>query len=124
MNADIQLLLTQQANGEISMNQAYNNATGEAKGSSFKDFLNKAVTNGWVDQAFNATSSILHSKYGAGAIGQQVIKETPCSEGFQKNENGVCEEVKKPISMGSKVFIGVGIVAVLGVISYAIYKNK
>jgi hypothetical protein len=121
MNAYSQLALTKAVNGEISMNQAYkefSNAGGEG---SFKEFITKAVNLGWIDQSLNAASAALHSKYGDAGDGLEL--DTPCLDGYEKNSEGICVEVKKGMSTFAKVGIAVGIIAVIGGIAYY-YSNK
>ena len=122
MNSDIQLLLQKKASGEMTMNQVYQNASGDSK-ASFKDFLSNAIDKGWVDQGLNATSSILHSKYGAGATGGALISETPCLDGYEKNADNVCVPVRKSMSTGVKIGIGVGALAIVGVVIYIATKK-
>lgn len=123
MSPDIQLLLQKKATGELSMNQVYSNATGDGsfKGS-FKDFMAQAVEKGWVDQGLNATSAVLHSRYGQDPSGA-LLTDTPCLEGFEKNSDGICVEIRQGLSNGAKIGIGVGILAIIGVAIY-VSKNK
>lgn len=108
-----------------SMNQLhkdYNAFTGENK--SFKDFLTKATNEGWFDQAFNGASAILHSRYGT-PTGTPAIQDTPCTEGFEKNENGVCVEVKKGAMSGLAIAgISLGILALVGGLIYLSKSKK
>lgn len=122
MNAYSQLALTKAVNGEISMNQAYKEYSNAGGDGSFKEFITKAVSLGWIDQSLNATSSFLHSKYGEGTGGSQLI-DTPCLEGYEKNSEGICVEVKTGMSTFAKVSIAVGLIALIGGVAYY-YSTK
>jgi hypothetical protein len=122
MNSNIQLALQKKAEQDLTMNQAYKeyvNATGDTS-TPFKDFMNKAVGSGWIDQTLNATSSILHSKFGINS-GTPLIQDTPCSDGYEKDAQGVCVTVQKTISRN--VWIGIGVV-VIGIAAVVIYQSK
>lgn len=122
MNPYTELALVKASKGEISMNQAYKEYSNAGGLDSFKDFMSKAVNTGWIDQSLNTASSLLHSKYGDGTGGGQLI-DTPCLDGYEKNADGICVEVKKGMSTFAKVGIAVGIIALIGGVAYY-YSNK
>jgi hypothetical protein len=121
MNADTQILMQKKSEGQMSANQAYKEYLNAGGSGSFKEWMNNAVDKGWVDQAFNAASSILHSKFGIGASGSPLIIDTPCDEGFEKDVNGICQPIKTGLSTGA--WIGIGVVAI-GIIGFVIYEVK
>jgi hypothetical protein len=123
MDAYTELAIEKAKRDNLSMNQAYkgySNAGGEG---SFKDFMNKAVSTGWIDQSLNTVSSLFHSKYGEGTGGSQLI-DTPCLDGYEKNADGICVEIKTGMSTFAKVGIAVGAIALIGGIVYFAKKNK
>jgi hypothetical protein len=124
MNANTQIFLQKKAQGEISANQAYKEYLNAGGTGGFKDFMNNAVDKGWIDQAFNATSSILHSKFGIGATGSPLIIDTPCDEGFEKDVNGICQPIKTGLSTGAWIGIGVVVIGIAGLIIYEVKKGK
>jgi len=122
--SDLQELMQKKQSGELTMNQVYLNAFGDGsfKGS-FKDFMTKAQSEGWIDQGLNATSAYLNTKYG-GDVDEALLKDTPCLDGYEKDANGICIEIKKGMSMGAKIGVGIGIIALIGGIIYIVNKNK
>ena len=122
MDAYTEIALEKAKEGNISMNQAYKSYSNAGGEGSFKDFMNKAVSSGWVDQSLNTVSSLFHSKYGDGTGGSQLI-DTSCLDGYEKNADGICVEVKTGMSTFAKVGIAVGVIALIGGIAYY-YSNK
>lgn len=123
MDAYTELALQKAKKDNLSMNQAYKGYSNAGGSGSFKDFMNKAVSTGWIDQSLNTVSSLFHSKYGQGTGGNQLI-DTPCLDGYEKNAEGVCVEIKTGMSTFAKVGIAVGVIALIGGIVYFTKKNK
>jgi hypothetical protein len=121
MNAYTEMALIKANNDNLSMNQAYKSYSNAGGDGSFKDFMNKAVSMGWVDQSLNTISSVINSKYGEGTNTQLI--DTPCLEGYEKNADGICVEIKTGMSTFAKVGIAVGIIALIGGVAYY-YSNK
>ena len=122
MDVYTEMALVKANKNNMSMNQAYKEYSNAGGSGSFKDFMNKAVSMGWVDQSLNTASSFLHSKFGDPTSSQLI--ETPCLEGYEKNSDGVCVEIKTGMSTFSKVGIAVGIIALIGGVIYFAKKNK
>jgi hypothetical protein len=108
--------------GNMSMNQAYREYSNAGGLGSFKDFMSKAVNTGWIDQGLNTVSSVLRGKYGVGEGGGALI-DTPCLDGYEKNADGICVEIKTGMSTFAKVGIAVGVIALIGGIAYY-YSNS
>lgn len=121
MDAYTEMALIKAKKGGVSMNQAYREYSNAGGLGSFKDFMSKAVNTGWIDQSLNTASSLLHGKYGEGSGGALI--ETPCLEGYEKNADGICVEIKTGMSTFAKVGIAVGIIALIGGVAYY-YSNK
>lgn len=122
MDAYTEMALVKAKQGNMSMNQAYREYSNAGGIGSFKDFMSKAVNTGWIDQTLNTASSLLHGKYGDTANTLPLI-DTPCLEGYEKNEDGICVEVVKGMSTLAKVGIAVGVIALIGGVAYY-YSNK
>jgi hypothetical protein len=122
MDAYTENALIKAKKGNISMNQAYRDYSNAGGTGSFKDFMSKAVNTGWIDQALNTTSSLLHGKYGESASTESLI-DVPCFEGSEKNADGVCVEITTGMSTFAKVGIAVGVIALIGGVAYY-YSNK
>jgi hypothetical protein len=69
MDAYTEMALDKAKKDNLTMNQAYKSYSNAGGNGSFKDFMNKAVSMGWVDQSLNTVSSLFHSKYGEGTGG-------------------------------------------------------
>lgn len=123
MNAYTELAMEKAIKNNTTMNQAYREYSNAGGLGSFKDFMSKAVNTGWIDQSLNTASSLLHSKYGIGEGGDALI-DTPCLDGYEKNTDGICVEIKTGMSTFAKVGIAVGVIALIGGIVYFSKKNK
>lgn len=122
MDAYTEMALIKAKQDNLSMNQAYREYSNAGGTGSFKDFMSKAVNTGWIDQSLNTASALLHSKYGEGTGGNALI-DTPCLEGYEKNADGICVEIKPGMSTFAKVGIAVGVIALIGGVAYY-YSNK
>lgn len=123
MNAYTELAMERAIKNNTTMNQAYREYSNAGGTGSFKDFMSKAVNTGWIDQGFNAASSFLNAKFGTGQGGDALI-DTPCLEGYEKNADGICVEIRTGMSTFAKVGIAVGVIALIGGIVYYAKKNK
>lgn len=122
MNTYTEMALIKAKQGNISMNQAYREYSNAGGLGSFKDFMSKAVNTGWIDQGLNTVSSVLRGKYGDDTSITPLI-DTPCLEGYEKNADGICVEIKASMSTFAKVGIAVGVIALIGGVAYY-YSNK
>lgn len=122
MDVYTEMALVKAKQGNISMNQAYREYSNAGGLGSFKDFMSKAVNTGWIDQSLNTASSLLHGKYGDGSSTGALI-DVPCLDGYEKNADGICVEIKTGMSTFAKVGIAVGVIALIGGVAYY-YSNK
>ena len=108
--------------GEISDSQAYKeyvNATGD-ESTPFKDFMQTAVQNGWIQKVGSTVGGFLQNRYGVGET--QDPATIPCPDGYENDGLGNCLPVKKGLSTGAWIGIGLGVAGVIGAIIYV--KNK
>jgi hypothetical protein len=107
--------------GEISDSRAfkeYQNAGGDG---TFKDFMQNAVDNGWLQKVGSTVGGFLTNKYGS----ESQIEDLPCPDGYTKDDTGVCVEIpKQGLSTGAIIGISVGAIAVIGTIIYVVNKDK
>lgn len=123
MDVYSEMALVKAKKGNISMNQAYREYSNAGGLGSFKDFMSKAVNTGWIDQSLNTASSLLHGKYGEDSSTTSLI-DVACLDGYEKNADGICVEIKTGMSTFAKVGIAVGIVALIGGVAYYYSKKQ
>lgn len=124
MNTNTQLELIQSQQDEVTANQAYKGWLNAGGSGSFKSFMEKAQQEGWLDQGLNALSALAYTKYGSAGTKGEIIGDTPCDEGFEKDENGICQPIKQGMSKIAMVGIGVAIVGVIAGVIILMNKKK
>jgi hypothetical protein len=107
-------IFSKMSNGDISDSKAYKEYLNAGGDGSFKEFMQNAVDNGWIQKAGSVVGGFLQNKYGS-----QNIQDLPCQEGFVKDATGVCVPLKQGLSTGAYIGIGIGILAIVGGIIYA-----
>ena len=109
-------IFSKMRSGDISDSKAYKEYLNAGGNGTFKDFMQDAVDNGWIEKAGSVVGGFLQNKYGS-----QNIQDLPCNEGFVKDDTGVCipeEPTRQGLSTGAYIGIGVGVLAIVGVIIY------
>lgn len=124
MNTNMQLELIKNQQDEVSANKVYKGWLNAGGTGSFKDFMTKAQQEGWLDQGLNALSALAYTKYGSEGSKGDIIGDTPCDAGFEKDENGICQPIKKGMSKIAMVGIGVAIVGVIAGVIILMNKKK
>lgn len=124
MNTNMQLELIQSQQDEVTANKVYKGWLNAGGTGSFKDFMTKAQQEGWLDQGLNALSALAYTKYGTEGSKGDIIGDTPCDEGFVKDENGICQPIKKGMSTIAMVGIGVAIAGVIAGVIILMNKKK
>jgi hypothetical protein len=124
MNTNMQLELIQNQQDNLSANKVYRGWLNAGGTGSFKDFMTKAQQEGWLDQGLNALSALAYTKYGTEGTKGDIIGDTPCDEGYAKDENGICQPIKKGMSTIAMVGIGVAIAGVITGVIILMNKKK
>jgi len=124
MNTNMQLELIQNQQDNLSANKVYKGWLNAGGNGSFKDFMTKAQQEGWLDQGLNALSALAYTKYGSEGTKGDIIGDTPCDEGYAKDENGICQPIKKGMSTIAMVGIGVAIAGVITGVIILMNKKK
>jgi len=108
--------------GEISDSQAYKEYLNFGGDGTFKDFMTNAVNEGWIDRGLGALSGWATAKYGGATSNPASVV---CGTGLQNDGLGNCiAPAPQGMSVGAKIGVGFGVLALIGGIIYIIKTKK